>query len=110
MKITEENVAEQLLQKNEKALFYIVDQYGGIVKSIIRKYLGNLEIIQDECFDDVLLLIWHNINYYDKSKNSLKNWIAVITKHKSIDYQRQYKKFLLQQEVEDHMLIDFNHA
>lgn len=110
MKITEENVVEQLLQKNEKALFYIVDQYGGIIKSIIRKYLGNLEIIQDECFDDVLLLIWHNINYYDKSKNSLKNWIAAITKHKSIDYQRQYNKFLLQQEVEDHMLIDFNHA
>ena len=40
----------------------------------------------------------------------MKNWIAVITKHKAIDYQRQYKKFLLQQEFEDHMLVDFNHA
>lgn len=110
MKITEENVVEQLLLKNEKALFYIVDQYGGIIKSVIRKYLGNLEIIQDECLDDVLLLVWNNIIYYDESKNSLKNWIAAITKHKSIDYQRQYNKFLLQQEFEDHMLVDFNNA
>lgn len=45
MKITEENVVEQLMMKNEKALFYIVDQYGGIIKSIIKKYLSNLEII-----------------------------------------------------------------
>ena len=105
MKITEENVVEQLLVKNEQALFYIVDQYGGIIKAMIQKYLGHLAIIQDECFDDVLLLVWKNISSYDKSKNSLKNWIAAITKHKAIDYQRQYKKFLLQHELEDHMLI-----
>ena len=64
MKITEENVVEQLMMKNEKALFYIVDQYGGIIKSLIKKYLGNLETIQDECLDDVLLLIWNNVIYY----------------------------------------------
>ncbi|MEO4055172.1 sigma-70 family RNA polymerase sigma factor [Solibacillus sp. CAU 1738] len=110
MKITEENVAEQLLVKNEKALFFIVDEYGSIIKSIIKKYLGNLEIIQDECLDDVLLLVWQNIASYDKNKNSLKNWIAAITKYKSIDYQRQYKKFLHQQEIEEHMLVDFNNA
>ena len=106
MKITEENVVEQLNIRNEKALFYIVDQYGGIIKAVIKKYLGNLEIIQDECFDDVLLLVWKNSTSYDKSKNSLKNWIAAITKYKAIDYQRQYKKFLLQHEFEEHMLVD----
>ena len=110
MKITDENVVEQLKVKNEKALFYIVDQYGGIIKAVIKKYLGNLEIIQDECFDDVLLIIWQNITSYDKNKNSLKNWIAAITKYKSIDYQRQYKKFLHQDEIEEHMVVDFNNA
>ncbi|MED3552732.1 sigma-70 family RNA polymerase sigma factor [Cytobacillus praedii] len=108
MKITDENVVEQLKVKNEKALFYIVDEYGGTIKSIIRKYLGNLEIVQDECLDDVLLLVWKNIESYDENKNSLKNWIAAITKYKSIDYQRQYKRFLQQYELEDHMLEDFN--
>lgn len=49
MMITEENVVEQLFKKNEKALFYVVDQYGGTIKAVMKKYLGNLEIIQDEC-------------------------------------------------------------
>lgn len=110
MKITENNVVEQLHMKNEKALFYIVDQYGGIIKAIIRKYLGNLEMIQDECLDDVLLLIWNNSSHYDPSKNTLKNWIAAITRHKAIDYQRQYHKFLKQQQFKDHMLVDFKDA
>lgn len=110
MKIKEENVVEQLILKNEKALFYVIDQYGGIIKAVIKKYLGNLEIIQDECFDDVLLLVWQNITSYDQSKNSLKNWIAAITKYKAIDYRRQYKKFLLQHELEDYMLVDNDSA
>ncbi|WP_422660112.1 sigma-70 family RNA polymerase sigma factor [Paenibacillus sp. EC2-1] len=110
MKITEENVVKQLTVKNEKALFYVIDQYGGLIKAVIKKYLGNLEIIQDECFDDVLLSVWQNISSYDKSKNSLKNWIAAITKYKAIDYRRQYTKFLLQHELEDHMLVDPHNA
>ena len=106
MEITEENVIEQLIKKNEKALFFVVDQYGGIIKAVMKKYLGNLEIIQDECLDDVLLLVWENITSFDSSKNSLKNWIAAITKYKAIDYQRQYKRYLQQHELEDHMLIE----
>lgn len=110
MKITEQNVVEQLHKKNEKALFYAVDQYGGFIKAMIKKYLGNLEMIQDECLDDVLLLIWNNSIHFDPSKNTFKNWIAAITKHKAIDYQRQYQKFLQQQQCENHMLVDFNDA
>lgn len=106
MKITEENVVEQLFKKNEKALFFVVDQYGGIIRAVMKRYLGNLEIIQDECLDDVLLIVWKNIAAYDPSKNSLKNWIAAITKYKAIDYQRQYKRYLQQHELEDHMLIE----
>ncbi|MFJ8064547.1 sigma-70 family RNA polymerase sigma factor [Psychrobacillus sp. NPDC096426] len=108
MKITEENVVEQLKLRNEKALFHIVDQYGGTIKMIIQKYLGNLEIIQDECLDDVLLLVWRNIDSYDKSKNTLRNWIAAITKYKAIDYQRQYRKFLNQSELTEEMLVSSN--
>ena len=71
MKITEQNVVEQLHKKNEKALFYVVDQYGGFIKAMIKKYLGNLEMIQDECLDDVLL-IWNNSFHFDPSKNTFK--------------------------------------
>ncbi|MEI5914402.1 sigma-70 family RNA polymerase sigma factor [Bacillus albus] len=92
MKITEENVAMQLRKKNEKALYFIIDQYGGLIKSIIQKHLASFQDVQEECMDDVLLAIWNHIEKYDEEKNTLKNWIAAITKYKSIDYARKYTK------------------
>lgn len=92
MKITEENVAHQLRNRNEKALYFIIDQYGGLIKSIIQKHLASFEDVQEECMDDVLLAIWNHIEKYDGEKNTLKNWIVAITKYKSIDYARKYAK------------------
>lgn len=47
MKITEENVIKQLRKRNEKALYFVIDQYGGLIKSIIRKHLSSLEDVID---------------------------------------------------------------
>ncbi|ALQ70122.1 sigma-70 family RNA polymerase sigma factor [Bacillus thuringiensis] len=92
MKITEENVAYQLRNRNEKALYFIIDQYSGLIKSIVQKHLASFQDVQEECVDDVLLAIWNHIEKYDEEKNTLKNWIAAITKYKSIDYARKYAK------------------
>ncbi|KAJ53721.1 RNA polymerase sigma-70 factor [Clostridium tetanomorphum DSM 665] len=43
MKINEENFIRYLKKKNEKALDYIIDVYGGLIKSIVKKHLYNLE-------------------------------------------------------------------
>ncbi|UOB97484.1 RNA polymerase factor sigma-70 [Bacillus wiedmannii] len=82
----------QLRKRNEKALYFIIDQYGGLIKSIIQKHLASFQDVQEECMDDVLLAIWNHIEKYDEEKNTLKNWIAAITKYKSIDYARKYAK------------------
>ena len=39
MKIKEENFILELRRKNEKALDYVIDNYGWIIKSIVRKHL-----------------------------------------------------------------------
>ena len=39
MKINEENYIRELKQHNESALSYIIERYGGLVKSIVRKNL-----------------------------------------------------------------------
>ena len=41
MKINEENFIIQLRRKNEKALDYVIDNYGWIIKSIVKKHLYN---------------------------------------------------------------------
>lgn len=99
MKITESNFVLQLKNKNEKALEYVLDHYGWIIKSIVKKHLYNLESYQEECINDILLGIWNNIYSYDHNKNSFKNWIAGISKYKSIDYKRKYLKDLENQSL-----------
>ena len=101
MKIEEENFISQLRKKNEKALDYVIDNYGWVIKSIVYKHLYNLKSVQDECINDILLGIWNNIGSFDKSKNEFKNWVAGIAKFKSIDYKRKYLKGLEYENIDD---------
>lgn len=101
MKINEENFLDQLKKKNEKALDYVIDTYGWIIKSVIKKHLYNLQSVQDECINDVLLGLWNNIDKFDENKSKFKNWIAGIAKFKAIDYKRKYLRELDNENVDD---------
>lgn len=94
MKIDDENVVQQLKLKNEQALRFIIKQYGGLISSIMQRHLYNGQQDKEECLDDVLLAVWDNIDDYNSAKSSFKNWIAVITKYKAINYQRKHIKQL----------------
>lgn len=101
MKINKENFLNQLKKKNEKALDYVIDTYGWIIKSVIKKHLYNLQSVQDECINDVLLGLWNNIDKFDENKSEFKNWIAGIAKFKAIDYKRKYLRELDNENVDD---------
>ncbi|NFE11571.1 sigma-70 family RNA polymerase sigma factor [Clostridium botulinum] len=101
MKIEEENFIFELKKKNEKALDYVIDNYGWIIKSLVKKHLYNLQSIQDECINDILLGIWNNIERFDSSKGDFKNWVAGISKFKCIDYKRKYLKDLEYENIDD---------
>ncbi|NFI05307.1 sigma-70 family RNA polymerase sigma factor [Clostridium botulinum] len=101
MKIEEGNFIFELRKKNEKALDYVIDNYGWIIKSIVKKHLYNLQSIQDECINDILLGIWNNIESFDESKGEFKNWVAGISKFKCINYKRKYLKGLEYENIDD---------
>lgn len=86
MKINNQNLIKQLHLKNEEALVYVIDEYGGLLKSVIGKNMACLKEQQEECFNDVLLAIWQNIDSFHPEKNSFKNWIAAIAK----EYRRHF--------------------
>lgn len=90
MKINEENFITILRQRNEKALDYVIDNYLGIIKIILKKHLYNLKDVEGECIDDILLAVWNNIDSFDENKNTFKNWICGIARFKAIDYKRKY--------------------
>ena len=91
MKISEENVVQQIQLKNEEAIAYLVKTYGGLLNGIIRKYLIHQNQDIEECFADVLVSIWFHIDSFDATKNEFKQWIAAIAKYRAIDYLRKLK-------------------
>lgn len=101
LKISEDNFIEQLKNKNEKALEFVIDNYAWILKTVIKKHLFHLMDFYEECMNDCLLAIWENINYYNPEKSSFKNWVGGIAKYKSIDYIRKYLKNSENENIED---------
>ena len=91
MTIDNDNFIDQLYMKNEDALMYVIDEYGGLIKTVIKKNMSCLKLKQEECLNDVLLSIWEHIDSFQPDNNSFQNWIAAIAKYKSIDYMRKYK-------------------
>ena len=82
----------QIEKRDEDGLKQLIDQYGGLLKSIIQKTLAYLPQYHDECLNDSLLAIWNHIDKYDESRSSFKNWICVIAKYRAINYLKKYQK------------------
>lgn len=101
MGINEGNVVQHLKKRNEKALDFIISNYGGLMKSIVKKHLYQLEHVQDDCMNDILLAVWDNIDKFCEEKNTFKNWLAAIAKYKSIDYKRKYLRLLEQESIDE---------
>lgn len=77
-------------KKNQKGMEILIDQYNGLITSIIRYHLGPLINYEEECVSDTLLAIWDNVEGFEQDKNTFKNWICAIAKYKAIDYKRKY--------------------
>lgn len=85
----DEQIVYGVIKRDEKAFRLLVDDYGPLIRAIARRHLSGT-MYEDECVNDILLSIWQNMARYDKSKNSLRNWIGAICKYKCIDYLRRH--------------------
>ena len=54
VKIKEQNLIKQLKKKNPQAIDYIIDQYGGLIKTVLLKNLYDQKDHWEECFNDCL--------------------------------------------------------
>ena len=100
MKITEQNFIEQLNRKNEKALDYVLLDYGWIIKTVTRKHLYNLPELQKECINDVLLAVWEHIDSYDSRRSTFKNWLAGVSRFKALDSMKRQLRYSCEESLE----------
>lgn len=92
--IDDTNFIGLLQKKDERALDYVIDTYGGLIKAIVHKHLFGFPDKCGECVNDILLTVWNQIDHYDPEKNSFSGWLAVLCKYKAIDYKRRYYRQL----------------
>lgn len=110
MKIGEENLAEEIKNRNVAALEYAIDNYGKLIYKIIYNILnsfGDKESVQ-ECVSDVFTAVWYNIKTYDNKKASFKSWIIAISKYKAIDYRKKLMKNLNIENINDYNITALN--
>ena len=110
MKVTEQNFINQIIHGNEKALEYCMLHYGGLVKTVVRRHLGDLSRFEDECINDVFFAVWQHADSYRSDKNSFANWIAGVARLKALDCRRRYARHLLEVSFDDSMKEDVNES
>lgn len=100
--ITQKNFVEKLKRRNEKALEYVIREYGGYVKAAVNHNLAGLPEEMEECMDDVFLDVWEHIERFDAAKGSFRNWIISIARFRSIDYLRRYSRTCMEEDVSNY--------
>lgn len=100
--VTRNNYISKLKRHNEKALEFVVQEYGGQVKAAVYKNLSGMPEEIEECMDDVFLDVWNNIDRFDESKGSFRSWITAIARFRSIDYLRRYSRRCSEEDIADY--------
>lgn len=102
-------IIKYIKNRKEEGLKLLIEAYGDYINTIVKNNLRDLSYYQEECVNDILLSIWNNIESYDNKKNTLKNWIGVISKYKTVDYKRKYLKSNTQETLsEEIVFVDKN--
>ena len=74
----------------ESAMAMLYHQYAQIVYSVALRVLGDTAAAED-VMQEVFMQLWRNPQAFNGSRGSLGAWLAVITRHRSIDLLRRRK-------------------
>ena len=93
---------------NPTGMEMLIDNYNGLLTSVVRKHINPVLNYEEECISDVLFAIWENIEGFNNKENSFKNWICAIAKYKAIDYKRKYISKISEELDSNILYIDEN--
>lgn len=87
--MVEEKIIKLLKAKDQEGLNLLIENYSGILYSIIKRVLIKFPYLQDEVLNDALLGVWDHIDSFDPTRSSFKNWLASVARYKAIDALRR---------------------
>ncbi|MGL5765494.1 MAG: sigma-70 family RNA polymerase sigma factor [Sarcina sp.] len=103
--MSEWNYIDELKQKNERAIEYVIDNYGPMLYRVVYKILKSKEK-SEECLNDVFLKVWINIDLFDAEKGSFKTWITKIASNLALDILKKdtNQKILYFENIDENIL------
>ncbi len=92
MKANEHNIITLLKKQKEEGILYVIETYGGLLQSIVRRRLAACPDKAEECMNDIFLGIWQNIDSFDPSKGTFINWACGVARLETIDTLRRMQR------------------
>ena len=89
MKANENNFIDLLKKRKEEGILYVIDTYGGFLRSIVRRHLSGTPDRVEECMNDIFFGIWNNIDSFDEKRGTFVNWAAGVARLQAIDTLRR---------------------
>lgn len=84
---------KRIVQRDQRALAELYEQYGALVYSFALRLLGNTALAE-EVTQDSFLKVWNQAQTWDEARGSLVTWMLTITRYTAIDRVRKEQRQL----------------
>ena len=85
--VADPDLVIQLAAGRQEALAALYDRYGRVAYSVALRILGDPGRAED-AVQDAFLKIWTNASSFDADRGTLRTWLLVSVRNRSIDYLR----------------------
>ncbi len=91
MSFIEKHIVELLIEKDERAISLIYDQYAATLYGVILKITRN-EAMARDVLQESLIKVWNNSSTYNPEKAKLFTWLFQIARNTALDALRKAKR------------------
>lgn len=82
-------ILERIAGGDDNAVSDCMEAYGGLVRSIARRYLGTGSSEIEDSMQEVFIQVWKNAGRFDPSRGSEATFVATIARRRIIDRIRR---------------------
>ena len=84
----EQKIIEGLKEKRQESLSEFRLRYSPLIHYILKPILKD-ERDMEECFSDITVTVWNNIQYYNSEKGTFTTWLTAISRNAAFNKSRK---------------------
>lgn len=94
MRLTDDNVMEELRAQNPEALTFLMHHYREAISRLVRRILQGTATKEDieECASDVFVHAWNRAATYDPVRGSVGTWLFILAKYEALEVRRRMQR------------------